>query len=501
MPGVWSRRGVARVGAALPSILVGLMAAAPALAAQGAVQAVGPGAAEHAAPALSALWALPFAGVLLSIALMPLLAGHLWHHHYGKIAAGWTALFLLPYALAFGAGHAWHEFTHVLVGEYLPFITLLLALYTTGGGVLLKGNLVGTPGTNTALLAVGTAIASLMGTTGASMVLIRPLLRANAGRQRKMHSFVFFIFLVSNIGGSLTPLGDPPLYLGFLKGVSFFWPTTNLFAPFLFCTALLLALYWVIDTLAYGRERKAPIAPAAERATHADHAEAPPGEKLGIDGWVNVALIGAVVAGVLMQGVWLPGEISLLGQPIGLERVVAMALFLAITAASVWLTPARIREANGFTWGAILEVAKLFAAIFLTMAPVLAMLKAGAHGPFAGLVALTSDAAGQPLPAMYFWLTGALSSFLDNAPTYLVFFNMAGGDAATLMGQGALTLAAISCGAVFMGANSYIGNAPNFMVKAIVEEQGVRMPSFFGYCGWALVFLVPTFVLVTFLFF
>ncbi|PHK96853.1 sodium:proton antiporter [Pseudoroseomonas rhizosphaerae] len=491
MPGVWSRRGIACLGAALPSLLAGLLAAGPALAAP----------AEGAAPVLSALWALPFAGVLLSIALMPLLAGHLWHHHYGKIAAGWTALFLLPYALAFGTGHAWHEFAHVMVGEYLPFITLLLALYAAGGGVLLKGSLVGTPGTNTALLAVGTAIASLMGTTGASMVLIRPLLRANAGRRRKMHTFVFFIFLVSNIGGSLTPLGDPPLYLGFLKGVSFFWPTTHLFGEFLFCAVLLLAVYWVLDSLAYAKERKAPIAPAAEAAMHADHAEAPPHERLAIAGWVNVALIGAVVAAVLMQGLWQPGEVSLLGQPIGLERVVAMLIFLAITAASVWLTPAGIREANGFTWGAIVEVAKLFAAIFLTMAPVLAMLKAGPAGPLAGLVALTSDPAGQPIPWVYFWLTGLLSSFLDNAPTYLVFFNLAGGDAAALMGQGALTLAAISCGAVFMGANSYIGNAPNFMVKAIVEAQGVRMPSFFGYCGWALVFLVPTFILVTLLFF
>lgn len=439
--------------------------------------------------ALSLAWGMPFAGILLSIALMPLFLGHVWHHHYGKIAAGWGVAFLLPFAAVFGGGAAWSEFTHVLVGEYLPFITLLLALYTAGGGVLLRGSLTGTPGTNTAILAIGTAVASVMGTTGASMVLIRPLLRANAFRRRKTHSFVFFIFLVSNIGGSLTPLGDPPLYLGFLQGVSFFWPTVHLFGEFAFCAAILLAVYWLMDSWFWAKEKQhAPV-------------EEGPREKLAIEGWVNVALLGAIVLVVLMQGVWQPGEMSLLGQAIGIERVVAMGLFLAITGLSIRLTPASLREANGFTWGAIAEVAKLFAAIFVTMAPVLAILKAGPAGAGAPLVALTSTAAGEPIPAVYFWLSGALSSFLDNAPTYLVFFNLAGGDAARLMGEGALTLAAISCGAVFMGANSYIGNAPNFMVKAIVEEQGGRMPSFFGYCAWALAVLVPLFVLVTLVFF
>lgn len=438
--------------------------------------------------ALSLGWALPFLGMLLSIALLPLLAGRLWHHHYGKIAAGWAALLVLPLAVAFGPDAAAAEVWQVLLLEYLPFIALLLALYTAGGGVLLRGRLVGTPATNTALLAVGTLIASVMGTTGAAMVLIRPLIRANAFRRRKTHSFVFFIFLVANVGGSLTPLGDPPLYLGFLRGVAFFWTTTHLFAEFLFCAVLLLAVYWLIDSIAWAREK--PVPPPAEGR-----------DPLRIEGWANVALIGAIVAVVLAQGVWQPGDVVLLGQAIGIERILGMVGFVAIAFASVALTPAALREANGFAWGAILEVAKLFAAIFVTMAPVLAILKAGSAGAAAGLVALTSDAAGQPIPWVYFWLSGALSSFLDNAPTYLVFFNLAGGDPLRLMGEGALTLAALSCGAVFMGANSYIGNAPNFMVKAIVEEQGVRMPSFFGYCAWALVFLVPLFILVTFVFF
>ncbi|WP_226382025.1 sodium:proton antiporter [Falsiroseomonas ponticola] len=437
---------------------------------------------------LSLGWAIPFVGILLSIALMPLFAASLWHHHYGKIAAAWAALFLLPFAAVFGPGAAWYEFTHVAVLEYIPFIALLTALYTAGGGVMLKGTLVGTPGTNVALLAIGTALASLMGTTGAAMVMIRPVLRANAFRRNKTHTFVFFIFLVANIGGSLTPVGDPPLYLGFLRGVSFFWPTTHLFAEFLLCSIVLLALYWVLDTLAWKREK--PVAPDTGAR-----------EPLSIEGWLNVALLGAIVAVVIAMGYVKLGTVPVLGHPIEVEKLIGIALFAAITLVSVKGTTARLREANGFAWGAILEVAKLFAAIFITMAPVLAILRAGSAGAAAGLVALTSDANGAPIPWVYFWLSGALSSFLDNAPTYIVFFELAGGDPGFLMTQGALTLAAISCGAVFMGANSYIGNAPNFMVKAIVEENGERMPSFFGYCAWAACILVPLFVLVTFIFF
>ena len=437
---------------------------------------------------LSLLWGIPFAGLLLSIALMPLLAGHIWHHHYGKIAAGWAVLLVLPFAIAFGPQVAASEVWHILLQEYIPFIALLLALYVTGGGVLLKGTLLGTPAVNTALLAFGTLIASVMGTTGASMLLIRPVLRANAFRKRKTHTFVFFIFLVANIGGSLTPLGDPPLYLGFLKGVSFFWTTQHLFFEFLVCAVILLAVYYVLDSIAWAREK--PIVPDTGAR-----------QPLRVEGTVNLLLIGGVVAMVLAQGYWRPGDVAILGDRIGLERLVGIAVFVVIAWVSMRVTSLELREANGFAWGAILEVAKLFAAIFVTMAPVLAILRAGLDGPAGPLVALTSDAAGQPVPWVYFWLTGGLSSFLDNAPTYLVFFNLAGGDPNALMTTGALTLAAISCGAVFMGANSYIGNAPNFMVKAIVEEQGERMPSFFGYVGWAAVFLLPLFALVTFIFF
>lgn len=436
---------------------------------------------------VSGWWGLPFVGLLLSIALMPLLAGRIWHHYYGTITAGWSLLFLVPFAWVWGSAAAGEELAHVMVQEYIPFITLLLALYTVGGGILLRGTLVGTPLVNTLILAIGTGAASLMGTTGAAMVLIRPMMRANAFRERKMHTFVFFIFLVANIGGCLTPLGDPPLYLGFLKGVPFFWPTTHLFAEFLTCAGILLALYYVIDRAAWAKER--PRAPEG------------PAERLVLDGLVNVPLLLGVVATVLMQGIWQPGDMTILGQQVGIERVVAVVLFLVITRASMRLTRRAVREENGFTWGAIVEVGKLFAGIFVTMAPVLAILRAGREGALGGVVSMVASPDGTPIPEAYFWLTGLLSSFLDNAPTYLVFFNMAGGDPAWLTGQGAHVLAAISCGAVFMGANSYIGNAPNFMVKAIVEEQDIRMPSFFGYCGWAAVFLLPLFLLLTPVFF
>ena len=462
---------------------IALLGAGAALPAQAAEAGAGvPG------TALSLLWGVPFVGILLSIALMPLFAASVWHHHYGKIAAGWALLLLAPMAAVFGAEAAWHELSHVMVLEYVPFIALLLALYTAGGGVLLKGSLVGTPTTNTILLATGTVLASLMGTTGAAMVLIRPVLRANAFRRQKTHTFVFFIFLVANIGGSLTPVGDPPLYLGFLRGVSFFWPTTHLFAEFLVCAIVLLALYWLLDSFVWSRER--PVPPPEERK-----------EPLSIEGWLNAWLVGAIVTVVIGMGYVKLGTIPVLGQVMETERAIGILAFLAITAVSVRFTPASVREANGFAWGAIAEVAKLFAAIFICMAPVLSILGAGRAGAAAGLVALTSDAAGQPVPWVYFWLSGALSSFLDNAPTYIVFFELAGGDPGFLTTEGALTLAALSCGAVFMGANSYIGNAPNFMVKAIVEENGNRMPSFFGYCAWAAGILLPLFVLVTFIFF
>jgi Na+/H+ antiporter NhaD/arsenite permease-like protein len=356
---------------------------------------------------------------------------------------------------------------------------------------LVKGNLHGSPGLNTTMLGIGAGIASITGTTGAAMLLIRPVIRANDARRHNAHVVVFFIFLVANIGGSLTPLGDPPLFLGFLKGVSFFWPTIHLILPMLTVTLLVLAVFFVLDSWFFRIDTDYPPKP-----------DPTPDSRLRIEGWINVLLLGAILLAVLASGVWKPGvSFSINHIELELQNVLRDLALLAIAFVSWKMTPAPVRDGNGFTWGPIMEVAKLFAGIFVTIIPAIAILKAGNNGALAGVVALVSAPDGQPVPAAYFWLTGILSSFLDNAPTYLVFFNTAGGDPARLMGDLALTLTAISAGAVFMGANTYIGNAPNFMVKAIAEERGVKMPSFFGYMAWSIAILVPSFALVTWLFF
>ena len=440
---------------------------------------------------LSVLWGVPFAGILLSIALMPLMAPIFWHHHFGKVAAAWGLVFLVPFAITFGAGVAGASLVHALVAEYIPFVILLTALFTVAGGIFIRGNLHGSPGLNTAILAIGAVLASLMGTTGASMLLIRPLIRANDNRRHTAHVVVFFIFIVSNAGGSLTPLGDPPLFLGFLKGVDFFWTVGHIFPETLFLVGTLLAIFFALDSWYYHRR---------EEVLKAD--PTPDTPAIGFDGKVNFVLLGAVVALVLVSGFWKsPVVFNLAGTEVGLPGIVRDVGLVIVTFLSLWLTPGKVHEDNQFGWGPMQEVAKLFAGIFLTIIPVIAMLKAGANGPFGAIIAAVTRPDGSPDPAMYFWATGILSSFLDNAPTYLVFFNTAGGDAATLMTTLAPTLAAISAGAVFMGANTYIGNAPNMMVKAIAEDRGVKMPSFFGYMLWSGGILVPLFVVMTFLWF
>lgn len=449
-------------------------------------------AADFDAAGLSALWGIPFAGVLLSIALFPLLAPKFWHHHFGKISAVWALAFLLPFAAVHGVGAAWHGLVHALVAEYIPFIVLLAALFTVAGGICVRGNLHGTPRLNTGLLALGTVLASIMGTTGAAMLLIRPLLRANDNRKHVVHVVVFFIFLVANAGGSLTPLGDPPLFLGFLQGVDFFWTAIHLWPETLFICGVLLAVFFLLDSYFYHtreEERPAALDPT------------PDSRRIWLEGKVNFLLLAAVVALVLLSGVWRPGiEFDVFGTPAALQNVVRDLGLIVVMLVSLAITPRSARDGNDFNWEPIKEVAKLFAGIFLTIIPVIAILRAGEHGAFGAVVRLVSDAQGQPDNLMYFWATGLLSSFLDNAPTYLVFFNTAGGDAHVLMGE-VMTLAAISAGAVFMGANTYIGNAPNFMVKAIAEQRGVRMPTFFGYMLWSVAILMPLFIVTSFLFF
>lgn len=434
---------------------------------------------------------IPFACMLLSIALLPLIAGNFWHHHFGKISGFWAASFAIPFIYQY-KGVAIYEILHIILADYVPFIILLWALFTVSGGILLRGTLRGTPAVNTAIILVGTLLASWMGTTGAAMLMIRPFLRANAHRSNKTFMVVFFIFLVANIGGALTPLGDPPLFLGFLHGVSFFW-TLKILPHMVFVVVCLLVVYYFLDSYFYKRE--GAVAP--------DDGEKKP---LSIAGSVNFIFLAGVVGAVLFSGLVELKDVNTLGVHRAGQDWVRDLVLIGLGLGSLWVTPKTLREENEFTWFPIVEVAYLFIGIFITMIPCLLLLKAGPEGAFAFLIQQVKE------PIHYFWVTGILSAFLDNAPTYLTFFNTALGSfyagmpessaVPLLMTENAIYLKAISAGAVFFGAVSYIGNAPNFMVRSIATEAGVEMPSFFGYIlKYSLLFLVPIFVVVTFIFF
>ncbi len=417
--------------------------------------------------------------MLLAIALLPLLLPRLWHRHQGKIAIACAMAFLLPDAWVHGAGCAARAAQHALLGEYLPFLLLLTALYTIGAGISLRGNLRGSAGHNALLLGVGALLAGFMGTTGAAMLMVRPVIRANDARRHRAHVMVFFIFLVANAGGALTPLGDPPLFLGFLRGVDFFWTLRHLLAPTALLCGALLAVFYLLDRW-FWRQHDEPRA-----------IDPTPDAPLRVAGAWNLLWLAGVVGAVLLGGLWrAPFGLRLDGLDLRGQDLVRDALLLLLTLGSLATTPRQVHRENQFEWGPMLEVAKLFLGIFLSIIPVLAMLRAGVQGPLAPLVRLASGAGGRPDPALYFWLTGALSSVLDNAPTYLVFFNLAGGDAASLMREVAV-LGAISGGAVFLGAMTYIGNAPNLMVRAIARQRGIEMPGFFGYLGWSCAVLLP----------
>lgn len=431
-------------------------------------------------------WALPFLGVLLCIATGPLLFPKIWHSHYGKIAAVWALLALLPIALAQGLSAALAAFVHAMFAEYMSFILLLFALYTVAGGILVTGSVRGTPWSNTIILALGASMASFVGTTGAAMILIRPLIRANANRAHNAHVVVFFIVLVANVGGALTPLGDPPLFVGFLHGVSFFWTMQHLWLQTTIVAACVLAMFVVVDVWRARGDRQT--------------ADQPKHEPIRVRGCINFVLIALIIAAILASAVWQPGvSLDIYGTHVEIQNLARDAILVVIAFASLLLTRDEHREANGFTWEPIREVAILFAGIFTAIIPVLAMLQAGNDGAFAWLLTAVTTRDGLPHEAAYFWLTGVLSAFLDNAPTYLVFFELSGGDATELMGPLAGTLASISMAAVYMGALTYIGNAPNFMIYAIAEERGVRMPNFFGYLLWASLILVPLLIVLTLL--
>ncbi|HOB75593.1 MAG TPA: sodium:proton antiporter [Phycisphaerae bacterium] len=452
----------------------------------------------HEAPSLLA--AIPFAVLLLSIALLPLIpkTAHWWHHNRNKLLVALVlAAITLVYYQVRGSGIVFeHHATapgfdtvknvlwHSVFGEYVPFIILLFSLYTISGGIQLRGDVRATPAVNTAFLGIGAGMASFVGTTGASMLLIRPLLQTNRERKHVTHTVIFFIFLVSNIGGSLLPIGDPPLFLGYLKGVPFLW-TFRLVSEWGFCVGILLVLYYFWDLRLYRKEP--PLAKMLDETQI---------EPLRINGKINFLwLLGVILAVALV----VPGE-SFLGTGFVVpEHAYLRELILLAFVALGWITtPSRIREENQFDFGAIAEVAALFIGIFITMQAPIEILRI--KGPELHLNE----------PWQFFWATGMLSSFLDNAPTYVVFFTTA--NALThSAGPGILQLTdgnfiqesllvAISLGAVFMGANTYIGNGPNFMVKSIAEQSGVKMPSFFGYMLYSVGILIPLFIVVTFVF-
>ena len=408
---------------------------------------------------------VPFVLTLLAIAILPLVVPHWWERNANKAA---VALILgAPVAgyLLLQGETGWHRVQHTLL-EYVEFMVLLGSLYTISGGIALRGDLQATPVVNGCFLGLGAILASIMGTTGASMLLIRPLLQTNAERRYVAHTVIFFIFLVSNIGGCLTPLGDPPLFLGYLRGVPFTW-TLSLWPAWLAMVILLLAIYGVWDTILHARE--------SPRALQLDRTHIEP---LRLQGSINFLFLGLVVIAVaLVPAPW------------------RMLLMLAATGGSLLLGAPAVRRANQFTYTPIIEVAVLFLGIFLTMVPALEFLEQ--HGASLGV----------NTPARFFWATGIFSSFLDNAPTYVTFFEAARAQASLAPGGTIVAgvpdtwLVAISLGAVFMGANSYIGNGPNFMVKAVAEEAGIKMPSFFGYMAYSSLILIPLFVGMTLLMF
>lgn len=451
---------------------------------------------EAAVSAVPMAFCIPFAGLLLCIAVLPLMKPEWWEAHQPMAVAFWSLLFVVPFALFFGAGEALEKVLECIVDDYLTFIVLLFGLFCVAGNITMEGDLAGSPRVNVGLLLVGTMLSSWVGTTGASMLMVRPVIKMNSWRKRKCHIMVFFIFLISNIGGCLTPIGDPPLLMGFMRGVPFFW-SLKLLPILLFNAAVLLFVFYWLDRSAYRKDIAEGLKPDISK----------PGTEVSLSGLHNLIFLAVIVAAVILSGT-LPGVPMFqdsMGNVLGIRifRDVKLTIPALIESVMIllaaWLsfktTNPEIRRKNHFTWGAIREVAVLFIGIFITMQPALMILKA--KGAELGITQ----------PYQMFWVTGALSSFLDNTPTYLVFLTTAGalnytnGMATTLGTVPIAMLEAISCGAVFMGANTYIGNAPNFMVKAISDENGIRMPSFFGYLLWSLVFLVPVFILDMLVFF
>lgn len=436
---------------------------------------------------LSLFWALPFVGLVLSISLLPVILTKFWHKHEGKICLFWVFLTLSMLAYLGGGKIVVSSLFKTFLHHYIPFMSLILALYIIGSGIKIR--LLGktSPFKNVCILAAGIGLSNIVGTTGASMILIRPLLTLNKNREFKTHIVIFFIFIVANIGGCLTPIGDPPLFLGYLEGIPFFWSVQNLFLPLVFISLCILGIFYVLDSFYYKKQLV--------------HIEEDKDHSYELEGKRNFGLLLLVICILIAYGfVKNPVFLSMGSLKINLFALLRDLSLIILSIFSWKVTPKKIHTYNQFNFHPLLEVAKVFAAIFVTLIPVSAMLDAGMQGAFSPLLGVL-NAEGRPDSFLYFWITGILSAFLDNAPTYLVFFHLAGADPILLTTKYATTLVAISSGAVFMGALTYIGNAPNFMVRAIAAKSGVKMPSFFGYMGWSCAILVPVYLIFSMIFF
>lgn len=449
------------------------------------------GAAEELGNSLSLWYCIPFAGMLLCIAICPLVIGELWEKYKPVAVILWSLAFLIPFAINFGGSETLEQFLEVVFGDYITFIVLLFGLFCVAGNIALEGDLAGTPKVNVLMLLIGTLLSSWIGTTGASMLMIRPLIRANKWRKRKVQIVVFFIFLVSNIGGCLTPVGDPPLLMGFMNGVDFFW-SLHLFPILLLNVVLLLTLFFIVDTSAYKKDIAEGLKPEVKES------KAP----IRLVGAKNIIFLVMIVGAVILSGIlpkmvpFFKGSIKIYGDVVfPYTSLLEVVIILLAALLSYKTTNKQVRADNHFTWDAIEEVAILFIGIFITMIPALLILS------------VKGSDLGITKNWQFFWMTGLLSSFLDNTPTYLVFFKTAVSlgmtDGIQVIGGfiPKVMLMAISCGAVFMGAMTYIGNAPNFMVRSIAEENGIKMPTFFGYMLWSIGCLVPVFLVDMLIFF
>ena len=467
---------------------------------------------------MSSFWqATPFVGALLSLSLLPLLAPAVWHRFENYILSFWGMLSVAVIMTSTTASSATHVLFDTIWNDYIPFVAIIFALFTITGGVHIHLHSRGTPFKNVCLLTIASFMASFVGTTGASILFIRPMLHFNKDRTYVIHTVIFFIFIVSNIAGCLTPLGDPPLFIGYLMKVPFFWPLTHLWQPFLFVFSALLLIYWRVDSYFFRREftpsshvmlgldpsisknakshKDGNAQPAEVLVSSTRMTKARIKKSISIEGKRNIALLGLIIITAIATPS-LPSIqfTKIFGVDITFPDCSAILLFLSIGILSYRITPHSIHKKQHFNFHPVSEIARVFLCIFITLAPVSQMLAAGKNGPFAPLLSVMATA--NPAP-YYFWLTGLFSSFLDNAPTYIVFFELAGGNVANLTTTQAPILIAISLGAVFMGALTYIGNAPNFMVRSIAKQHGVYMPSFLGYMGWSLLILLPLFLMMS----